>query len=55
MFVVIQPALIAGKTHYSVEISTKPEVPPFNPFIIPGGIYPISEEFRDILLCKCKF
>jgi len=49
---VIQPAVIAGQTHYSLEISTKPGVVPFHPFIVSSGVYPMSNEFRDFLLAK---
>mmetsp|Transcript_3433 Transcript_3433/g.4261 ORF Transcript_3433/g.4261 Transcript_3433/m.4261 type:complete len:81 (-) Transcript_3433:19-261(-) len=44
--------MIAGQTHYSLEIATKPKVPPFHPFLVSCGVYQSSAEFREILLAK---
>ena len=51
---VVTPAMIVGQTHYSIEITTKPGVPPFPPYLSSAGVYPHSEEARDVILSKCK-
>jgi hypothetical protein len=54
VFIVIQVESQDGKGYYKASVTCKSEVEPFGPYLRDPAIYEKDDNFRRILLTKCK-